>query len=84
MNIKVQKIHGTILETYEIVLFIFSTLDKDNRERFLEKNFLFANIIVLKILFFIINNTDIDLQIQNLQSRFYSNRDVLLTLDKLS
>ncbi len=49
--------------------FTFSVLDKDGRERFFEKSFLFANInldIILKIPFLIINNTDIDFQAQNL------------------
>ena len=57
-------------------------LDKDGKERFFNKSFLLANInldIVLEMRFLIINNADIDFQAQNLQSRSYITKDVLLT-----
>ena len=47
-----------------------SMSNKDGRERFFEKSFLLADVksdIVLKILFLIINNTDVDFQVQDLQ-----------------
>ena len=69
-NIGAQKMDNITLETYEIVVFIFSILDMDSRERLFEKSFLFANIhpnVVFGIFFQIINNTDIDFQGQNLQ-----------------
>ena len=62
-NIKAQKINGTTLETYKMMVSIFFVLDKDDKERFFEKSFLLAGIkpdIVLGILFLIINNIDID------------------------
>ena len=68
-NIGAQKINGTILETYKIVVSTFSVADKDNREKFFEENFLLANVkpeIVLGIPFLTINNADVDFQAWNL------------------
>ena len=62
-NVGAQKIDSTTLKTCEIVVFIFFLLDKDDRERFFEKNFLSADVklnIVLEILFLIISNADVD------------------------
>ncbi len=62
-NIGAQKIDGTTLETYEIVVSIFSMLDKDVRERFFEKSFLLADNkpdVMLEIPFLTMNNTNID------------------------
>ena len=64
-----QKIDSTTLKTYEIVVFIFSILDKDSRERFFKKNFLLADVkpdIMLKMLFLTMSNADIDFQAQDL------------------
>lgn len=60
---RVQKIDGTILKTYRMIVSIFFILDKDNMVRFFEENFLLADVkldLVLRILFLIINNVDID------------------------
>ncbi len=68
-NIRAQKIDGTILETYGIVVSIFSVLDKDGRERFFEKSFLLANVkpdIVFGISFLTMSNADIDFQVRDL------------------
>ena len=43
-NIEVQKIDGTTLETYEMVVSIFSLSNKDGQERFFEKSFLLADV----------------------------------------
>lgn len=62
-NVRAQRIDSTTLETYGIVVSTFSVLDKDDRERFFEENFLFANVkldIVLGMSFLTINNADID------------------------
>ncbi len=53
-NIEVQKINGTTLETYEIILSIFFVLNKDDKVRFFEENFLWTDImldVILKMLF---------------------------------
>ena len=44
INVRVQKIDGTILNTYEMVIAIFSITDKANQVRFFEKIFLVANV----------------------------------------
>ncbi len=44
-------------------------LDKDSRERFFEKSFLFADVkpdIVLGLSFLTMSNADVDFQVQNL------------------
>lgn len=68
-NVRAQKIDSTTLETYGIVVFTFSILDKDNREKFFEKSFLLADVkpdIVVKMSFLAMNNTQVDFQAQDL------------------
>ena len=81
-NIGAQKIDGTILETYEMVVSIYSMLDKDGRERIFEENFLLVNVkpeIVFGMLFLTMINADVDFQAWNLQWRSYITGNVLLT-----
>ena len=81
-NFRAQKIDGTTLETYEMVVSTFSILDRDGRERLFEKSFLLADVkpeIVLGMLFLTMNNADVDFQARNLQWRSYTTRNVLPT-----
>ncbi len=81
-NVEAQKIDGTTLETYGMVVFTVSVLDQDGREKFFEESFLLADVklnIVLGISFLIISNANIDFQAQDLQWKSYTTRDVLLT-----
>ncbi len=81
-NAGAQKIDGTILETYGLVVFTFSMSDKDGRERFFEESFLLADVspdIVLGIPFLTRSNADIDFQARDLQWRFYTTKEVLPT-----
>ena len=58
-----QRINGITLETYGIVVFTFSMLDKDGREKFFEESFLLANVkpdIVLGIFFLTMSNANVD------------------------
>ena len=69
INIGVQKIDGTTLETYEMVVCTFSVSDKDDRERFFKESFLLANVkpeIILEMLFLTMNNADVDFQARDL------------------
>ncbi len=53
-NVGAWKIDGITLETYGMVVFTFSMLDKDGRKGFFEKNFLLADVkpnIVLRMLY---------------------------------
>lgn len=62
-NVKSQKINDTTLETYTMVVSIFSMSDKDDWMRFFEKNFLFVNEklnIVLVISFLTIDNANVN------------------------
>ncbi len=69
INVGAQKIDGTTLETYGMVVSTFSVLDKDGRERFFEKSFLLADVspdIVLRMPFLTISNADVDFQARDL------------------
>ena len=68
-NIRAQKLDGTTLETYRIIVSIFFLLDKDGRKRFFEESFLLADVkpeIVFRMAFLIMSNADIDFQARNL------------------
>ncbi len=81
-NIRAQKIDGTTLETYEIVVSTFSMSDKENRERFFKESFLLADVkldVVLGMPFLTMTNADVDFQARDLQWKFYITRDILST-----
>ena len=62
-NVGAQKIDGTTLETYGMVVSTLSISDKDRRKRFFEKSFLLTNIklkIVLRMPFLTINTTNVN------------------------
>ena len=61
-DIGVQKIDGTTLDTYEIVVTAFSVEDMTNRVRFLEETFLLANVspeVVLGMPFLTLSGADV-------------------------
>ncbi len=81
-NVGAQKIDGTTLKTYGIVVSTFSVLNKDRKERFFEESFLLADIkpdIVLGIPFLTMSNADVDFQARDLQWKSYTTRNILLT-----
>ena len=52
-----------------MVVFTFSVLDKDGRERFFEESFLLADVkpeIVLGMPFLTMSNADVEFQVRNL------------------
>ncbi len=52
-----------------MVVSIFSMLNKNDRERFFEESFLWANVnpdVVLEMFFLTMNNTDVEFQAQDL------------------
>ena len=74
-NMKAQKIDGTTLETFEIVIAGFSVHDKARKVCFFEETFLFANInieIALGMLFLILNTINIYFTDRELYERSYS------------
>lgn len=61
-NIRAQKIDGSILETFTIVIVDFQVEDEVGKSRFFQKTFLVANTkfkVVLEILFLKFSNADI-------------------------
>ena len=65
-NVEAQKIDGTILKTYRMIVFTIFVSNKDSKERFFEKSFLLIDInpdVVLGMPFFIISNANIDFQV---------------------
>ncbi len=68
-NVGAQKIDGTTLETYEMLVSTFSVSDNDDRERFFEESFPLADIkpdIVPGMPFLIMSNADVDFQARDL------------------
>ena len=62
-NVGTQKINGTMLETYRIVVTVFSVKDKANQVRFFEETFLVANVspkVVFEMSFLTLSGADID------------------------
>ena len=69
-NVGAQKMNGTTLKTYKMVVSTFSVSDKDDGKKFFEESFLLANVkpkIVLGMSFLTMNNIDVDFQARNLQ-----------------
>ena len=61
-NVGAQKIDGSLLETYEIVIAAFQMKDKFGRVRFFQETFLLADTsmeMVLRMPFFTFSNADI-------------------------
>ena len=74
-DVGAQKIDGTTLETYEMVVAAFLVEDKANGVRFFEKTFLVANVspeIVFGMLFFTLSSANIDFLGRKLWWRTYS------------
>ena len=62
-DVGAQKIGGTMLDTFKMVVAAFSITNKANRVRFFEKIFLVTNIslnVVFEIFFLILSGADID------------------------
>ena len=81
-DVGAQKIDGTTLNTYEMVVAAFSLKNKANQVRFFEKTFLLAN-ISLKVVFgmplFTLSRVNIDFLRRELQWRTYTTKKAFLT-----
>ena len=63
IDIEAQKIDGTMLNTYGMVVIAFLMINKANQVRFFEEIFLEANIcpkIVFRMIFFTLSSTNVD------------------------
>ena len=69
-NVGAQKIDGTTLETYGMIVAVFSVTDQANRVKFFEETFLVANVsqnVDLGMPFFTLSGADIDFTKKELQ-----------------
>ena len=81
-NIGAQKIDGSILETFGIILANFQVEDKLGRARFFQKTFLLADIsaeIVLGMPFLTLSNADVQFVEKELTWRSYTTAEALPT-----
>ena len=81
-NIKAQKIDGSTLQTFRIVLADFQVEDKLGKARFFQETFLLANIsieIVLGILFLTLSNVNVQFVEKKLTWRSYNTVETLPT-----
>ena len=63
IDVGVQKIDGTMLDTHRMVVAAFSVVDKANQVRFLKETFLVANVsleVVFGMLFFTLSNANVN------------------------
>ena len=85
-DVGVQKIDGTTLETYEMVVATFLVEDKTNRVKFFEETFLVANIspkVVLGMLFLTLGSADVDFLGRELRWRTYTTKEALPTTRRI-
>ena len=85
-DIVAQKIDGTMLDTYRMVVAAFSVLDKANQVKFFEESFLEANLspkIVLEMLFLILSDTNVDFLGWKLRWRTYITKETLPTIRRI-
>ena len=82
IDIRKQKIDGTMLNTYGMVIAAFSVVDKTNQVRFFEETFLVANVspeVVFGMLFLTLSSANIDFSSWELQWRNYTTKEALPT-----
>ena len=81
-DVRAQKIDGTTLNTYGMVVTVFSITDKANRVRFFEKSFLVANVslkVVLGMPFLILSSANVNFLDRELRWRIYTIEKALPT-----
>ena len=86
INVETQKIDGTMLDIFRIVVSAFSVTDKANRVRFFEETFLVANVsleVVLGMPFLILSNADVDFLGRELRWRTYITKEALSTTRRI-
>ena len=83
-NAGAQKIDGTMLDTFGMVVTAFSMTDKANRVRFLKETFLVANVsleVVFEMLFLILSSSYVDFLGWKLGWRIYTIKETLPTTE---
>ena len=85
-NVGAQKIDGTTLKTYEIVVAAFSVADQANRVRIFGETFLVANVspdVVFEMLFLTLSNANVNFSKKELQKRLYTIEKALPTTKRV-
>ena len=85
-DIGAQKINGIMLDIYEMVVTVFSVMDKTNWVRFFEETFLMANIspkIVLGLSLLTLSGADVNFLGQELRWKTYTNKETLPTIRRV-
>ena len=86
IDIKAQKIDGSILETFGMVLADFQMEDKLGRAQFFQETFLLANIsieVIPDMLFLTLSNADIQFIEKELTWRSYTTTEALPTIKRV-
>ena len=82
-DIGAQKIDGTMLNTFGMIVTAFLMTNKANRVRYFKETFLVANIsleVVLEMSFLSLSDTDVDFSGWKLRWRTYTTKEALLTI----
>ena len=85
-DVGAQKIDGTTLKTYGIVVVVLLVENKASRVRFFEETFLVANVspeVVLGMPFLTLSGADVDFLGRELRWRTYSTEEALLTTRRI-
>ena len=85
-DVGAQKIDGTTLDTYGMVVVAFSVTDQANRVRFFEETFLVANVspeVVLGMPFLTLSGADVDFLDRELRWRTYTIQEALPTTKRV-
>ena len=85
-NVGAQKIDSTTLETYGMVVIVFSVTNQANKVRFFEETFLVANVspdVVFRMLFLTLSSVDIDFPKKELWWRSYTIEEALPTTKRV-
>ena len=86
IDIRAQKIDGSLLATYEMVIAVFQVKDKLGRVRFFQEKFLLADTsikVVLQMPFLTLGNADIQFAEKELIWRFYTAKKALPTTQRV-
>ena len=84
-SVGAQKIDGSVLETFEIVIADFQMEDKDGRSRFFEQTFLVANTkfeVILGMSFLKLSNADVSFNEETLTWKSYTTSKTYLPPSK--
>lgn len=85
-DISAQKVDGSRLQTFGIVIASFLMKNKDRKSRFFDKTFLLVDIsmdVTFEIFFFILSNVDVNFTDQKLISRLYIIAKLICIIQRL-